>query len=77
MADSDSLIRNLAERLRAVYETGTPCPPLRDRFAANDLDAAYAVQEANTRHWLRQGRRPVGRKIGITSHAVQVQLGVD
>lgn len=77
MADSDSLTRQLAERLRAVYETGTPCPPLRDRLAANDLDAAYAVQEANTRHWLRQGRRPVGRKIGITSPAVQVQLGVD
>jgi 2-keto-4-pentenoate hydratase len=44
---------------------------------AGDLDAAYAVQQANTDHWIKQGRRLVGRKIGLTSKAVQAQLGVD
>ncbi len=67
----------LADRIRTAYETGVPCEPLRDQLAEGDLDAAYAIQEANTWHWLSSDRRLVGRKIGITSKAVQVQLGVD
>lgn len=65
-----------AERLRYAYE-GTPVGPLRERLPAGDVDVAYAVQDANTEHWLREGRRIVGRKIGLTSPAVQKQLGVD
>lgn len=66
-----------AEQLRAAHQSGQTIAPLRERLAATDVDAAYAIQEANTRHWLAQGRRLVGRKIGLTSLAVQAQLGVD
>jgi len=41
-----------------------------------DPALAYAVQEVNTARWLENGRRVVGRKIGLTSLAVQKQLGV-
>jgi len=51
--------------------------PLRDRLVCADQDGAYAIQEANTKIWLAGGRRLVGRKIGLTSLAVQAQLGVD
>ena len=76
MTDSDA-IANHAERIRSAYETGVPCEPIRGELPDGDLDAAYAIQEANTLHWLSNDRRLVGRKIGITSKAVQVQLGVD
>ena len=67
----------LAKPLREAYGSGVPVAPIRDRLAPGDLAAAYAVQEINTRHWLKAGRRLAGRKIGLTSVAVQQQLGVD
>ncbi len=70
-------INALAKRLRDAQDTGTPCRPVRADLPKRDLDAAYAVQDANTRHWLEHGRRLVGRKIGLTSAVVQTQLGVD
>ncbi|KRB87442.1 2-keto-4-pentenoate hydratase [Noviherbaspirillum sp. Root189] len=64
-----------AERLRNAEQTRTPIAPLRDEITNGD--DAYAVQLANVRHAQAQGRRIVGRKIGLTSPAVQKQLGVD
>ncbi len=73
MANTDELAR----RLREAGENRVPIPPIRDEFPEGDLDAAYAVQNVNTQHWIRQRRRPVGRKIGLTAKTVQKQLGVD
>jgi 2-keto-4-pentenoate hydratase len=77
MPIDDDVIAQVAARLRAAQESGTPIAPVRDDLADGGVDAAYAVQEANTRHALAHGRRLVGRKIGLTSKAVQEQLGVD
>jgi len=75
---SDQLtIEAAAAQLRGAHDTGRVVAPLRDRLAATDVDTAYAIQEANTYQWLSEGRRLVGRKIGLTSLAVQKQLGVD
>lgn len=68
--------QKIAARLRDAYASG-PVPPLRDGLEANDGPGAYAVQHINTRYWQAQGRRIVGNKIGLTSKAVQAQLGVD
>lgn len=68
--------QQLAERLRAAYQGGVVAP-LRDGLAPTDADGAYAVQALNTQFWQAQGRRIVGRKIGLTAKAVQTQLGVD
>jgi 2-keto-4-pentenoate hydratase len=76
MHASGSTLTAAADRLLHAY-AGTPCAPVRDVIAAGDVAAAYAVQEINTQRWLQQGRRLVGRKIGLTSPAVQKQLGVD
>lgn len=70
-----SAVTAAADRLRTAYG-GTPCAPVRDILPKGDLAAAYAVQEHNVHAWQAEGRRIVGYKIGLTSHAVQTQLGV-
>jgi len=65
-----------ASRLRAAYRQG-PIGPLRDTMESSDIESAYAVQSINTEFWRRAGRRVVGQKIGLTSVAVQRQLGVN
>lgn len=72
----EETVTALAERLRAAYD-GEPIPPIRDQLPAGDVSVAYRVQEVNTRRWIAEGRRPVGCKVGLTSAAVQRQLGVD
>lgn len=66
-----------AALLKIAHAGGQAITPLRERLTQADQDGAYAVQEANTQAWLAEGRRLVGRKIGLTSLAVQAQLGVD
>ncbi len=50
---------------------------MRDLIGADDLVAAYAVQRRVDEIRRQAGAVVVGRKIGLTSVAVQQQLGVD
>ena len=70
-------VKQWAERLRQAESSRQPIAPLRDEMQGDDGTLAYAVQQLNVAHGLAQGRRIVGRKIGLTSPAVQRQLGVD
>ena len=70
-------IAALADQLWQAEQLCQPIPPLRDRLTTPDADTAYAIQNHNTERALAAGRRLVGRKIGLTSLAVQAQLGVD
>lgn len=65
-----------ARELRDAYRLG-PVDPIADRLVENTAEVGYAVQNINADLWIAEGRRLVGRKIGLTSHAVQSQLGVD
>ena len=67
-----------AERLRAAAAAGVPCEPIRGLlgdFAGPE--AGYAVQQLNTKHSVKSGRRRRGHKVGLTNPAVQEQLGMD
>ena len=77
MINDNPSIDAIATRLREAARTGEAIAPVRDELAHHGADAAYRVQEANTRHHLAQGRRLVGRKIGLTAKSVQQQFGVD
>lgn len=72
-----STIESLADRLRRAHEGQEPIAPIRDELLPGGIEAAYAVQRQNTEIGLGEGRRIVGRKIGLTSMIVQQQLGVD
>jgi 2-keto-4-pentenoate hydratase len=77
MSVEPKIVQDVAARLRQAAETGKPIPPIREVLEGGGVAAAYAVQQANTDHAVKQGRRLVGRKIGLTSKSVQKQLGVD
>src|SRR5688572_9092456 len=66
-----------ARALREAAASGKLVPPLRETYPELDGAGAYAIQRINTEHKLKQGRRIVGCKIGLTARAVQAQLGVD
>ncbi|KQX01785.1 2-keto-4-pentenoate hydratase [Massilia sp. Root418] len=70
-------IQQAADLLWDAQQHGEPCQPVRGLLGDGGVEAAYAVQKLNTERWLVRGRRLVGRKIGLTSLAVQKQLGVD
>lgn len=74
----DTRIEEWAARLRAAETHREPVAPLRDEIGSDpEGRTAYAIQLANVRHAVAQGHRIIGRKIGLTSPAVQKQLGVD
>ncbi len=66
-----------ASVLAEARRLARPCCPISERFGIKTLKEAYAIQELNTQRALAAGSRLVGRKIGLTSLAVQQQLGVD
>jgi 2-keto-4-pentenoate hydratase len=65
------------QRLREATACRTPCAPVRDLIGSTDVEAAYAVQLQLAQERRAAGGSVVGRKIGLTSPAVQQQLGVD
>lgn len=64
----------IAQRILAAYASGNPIQPIRSEVKG--VAAAYAIQREVVQRWLRQGRTLAGHKIGLTSKAVQDQLGV-
>ena len=74
----DALIEQAADALLEAERSRMPIPPIRHLIGdGSDVDAGYAVQRRNTDRWVAAGRRVTGRKVGLTSPAVQLQLGVD
>ncbi len=70
-------LEQIAEQIRNADQTGNLIAPIRDKIPEGSVDTAYEIQSLNTRHHVENGRKIVGRKIGLTSPAVQKQLGVD
>lgn len=74
---TSAAVQKAADRLLVAAETGQPCAPVRDLIGSTDIATAYAVQERVNAARTAAGATVVGRKIGLTSPAVQRQIGVD
>jgi 2-keto-4-pentenoate hydratase len=72
-----AIIQRIATCLQEAESTQRPIDPIAEDLGEGRLDVAYAVQAEVTRRGIAKGRRIVGRKIGLTSKAVQQQLGVN
>jgi 2-keto-4-pentenoate hydratase len=66
-----------ADRLTEASALRAACAPVSEFIGGTDIDVAYRVQQTVTQRRVHAGARIVGRKIGLTSSAVQRQIGVD
>lgn len=73
----DQTVAQAALALRQARAERRTIAPISASHGLQGLAAAYAVAEINTKHRLSEGRRIVGKKVGLTAKAVQQQLGVD
>lgn len=77
MNHNTNVIEQAANLLQKSHETKVPCAPIRELIGETDVVTAYAIQDYNIEKELAKGRSISGLKIGLTSFAVQKQLGVD
>ncbi|MGQ7938385.1 2-keto-4-pentenoate hydratase [Paraburkholderia sp. D1E] len=70
-------IEQAARALVEAERSGQYIAPLRETYEQLTIEDAYAIQHTNAERRVAEGRRIVGCKIGLTSVAVQKQLGVD
>lgn len=71
-----SSVTNHAQALYKSFKSRETIAPIRDAIG-NDIETAYAIQKALVEYRKADGERVMGKKIGLTSPAVQAQLGVD
>lgn len=72
-----TVLEGVAEDFLAAYKTGEPIAPPRETIEDLNLADAYRIQQLQEKAFEAVGRKVVGRKIGLTSVAMQKQLGVD
>jgi 2-keto-4-pentenoate hydratase len=65
----------LADRLWEAFEKKVPCAPVRNELGEDNILGAYRVQYTNVKRRIANGDALVGFKVGMTSAAVQQQLG--
>ena len=70
-------ITAIADELAVAERDRTMVPLLTARHPGMTVEDAYAVQREWRRRALSAGRRPVGRKIGLTSKVMQAATGID
>lgn len=71
-----SVITEIAAELAEADRTKTPIPRITARYPDATVDDSYAIQGVWRDQQIAAGRRLVGRKIGLTSKAMQAATGI-
>jgi 2-keto-4-pentenoate hydratase len=69
--------REYADALWAAEQDRSPIAPLSASNGSLTVESAYAIQAINVARRTESGARVLGRKVGLTSRAMQEMLGVD
>src|SRR3954471_8723012 len=69
-------ITAIADELSAAERDRTTVPLLTARHPGMTVEDSYAVQNVWRERGIAAGRRPVGRKIGLTSKVMQAATGI-
>ncbi|HBC96519.1 MAG TPA: 2-keto-4-pentenoate hydratase [Clostridium sp.] len=67
----------IAKKLLESELAGTPIAPLTEKYPGLSIEDAYRIQLAGVNMKLSQGRKVIGKKIGLTSRGMQKLLGVN
>ena len=77
MALTDKIIEEIADQLMEAENNRCPMKPISERFPGLSYDDAYAIQLRTIDKKVKSGAVVVGRKIGLTSKAMQNLIGID
>ena len=77
IGSQDEAVVKAAAALQQARASRRTIPQVSATFGLQGLEVAYAVAEISTLIRQETGVRVVGKKVGLTSEAVQRQLGVD
>lgn len=69
-------IESVGDELYAALKGGKAVPPITDRYPEVSIDDAYKISLHLLRKRELDGERVIGKKIGVTSQAVQDMLNV-
>lgn len=67
----------IANRFIAAEAQRKPFEPITDEYPGLTVEDAYAIQLAQVKTKLEQGRTVIGKKVGLTSLGMQQLLGVN
>ncbi|MEP3562004.1 MAG: fumarylacetoacetate hydrolase family protein [Marinobacter sp.] len=73
---NDSVIKALGDELFDALQSGTSLPPLTERYKDITIEQAYQVSLQFLQRREAAGQKLIGKKIGVTSKAVQDMLNV-
>jgi 2-keto-4-pentenoate hydratase len=71
------MINEAANALNQAEQSRVPIAPLSETYPSLTPEQSYAIQSAWLKQKLAKGAHVIGHKIGLTSKAMQAQLGVD
>jgi 2-keto-4-pentenoate hydratase len=69
-------LESIAAELLAAYGSAPTLAPLTSTYDGLSVDDAYAIQQIQVRRRVADGAAVIGFKVGLTSAAMQQQMGV-